>query len=121
MLSGVQALICNLDRTDAVWIAYPLPGVSQLFPFPKISRGAASDPLESVMGPIRAQILQAAERPLTMSELVKLSRLAPSELIHHCERLAAAGLVQREKRGDEVWLSQTSRGRSMIALFTEAG
>jgi len=118
MLSGVQALICNLDRTDAVWIAYPLPGVSQLFPFP---RRAASDLLEAVMSPVRAHILRAVERPLTMSELVKLSRLAPSELIHHCERLAAAGLVQREKRGGEVWLSQTSRGRSMIALFTEAG
>ncbi len=25
MLSGKQALICNLERDDAVWIAYPLP------------------------------------------------------------------------------------------------
>jgi DNA-binding SARP family transcriptional activator len=121
MLSGVQALICNLERTDAVWIAYPLPGVSQLFPFPKITRRAASDPLASVMGPMRAQILQAAERPLTMSELARLSRLAPSELTHHCERLATAGLVQPEKRGHEIWLSQTSRARTLIALFTEVG
>jgi hypothetical protein len=30
MLSGKQALICNLERPDAVWIAYPLPGVTEL-------------------------------------------------------------------------------------------
>jgi DNA-binding transcriptional ArsR family regulator len=120
MLSGAQALICNLDRTDAVWIAYPMPGVGQLFPVPKISRGAVPAHLESVMGPMRAQILRAVERPLTMSELVRLSRIAPSELTYHCERLAAAGLVQPEKRGPEVWVSQTGRGRSLIALLTEA-
>jgi hypothetical protein len=56
-----------------------------------------------------------------MSELVKLSRLAPNTLTHHCERLATAGLVQPEKRGHEIWLSQTSRARSLIALFTEVG
>jgi DNA-binding MarR family transcriptional regulator len=72
------------------------------------------------MGPMRAQILRAVERPLTMSELVRLSRIAPSELTYHCERLAAAGLVQPEKRGPEVWVSQTGRGRSLIALLTEA-
>ena len=121
MLSGAQALICNLERPDAVWIAYPLPGVSQLFPSPNITRQAASDLLEAVMSPARAQILRAVERPQTMSELARLSHPAPSTLTYHCERLAAAGLVQREKRGHEVWLSQTNRGRSLIALFTEVG
>jgi DNA-binding MarR family transcriptional regulator len=92
-----------------------------VFPFPKITRRPAGDPLEAVMSPVRAQILRAVERPQTISELAKLSHPAPGTLTHHCERLAAAGLVQREKRGDEVWLSQTSRSRSMIALFTEVG
>jgi len=75
--------------------------------------------LGPVMGPVRAQILLALERPLTIAELARLSRLAPSALAHHCERLAAAGLVQREKLGDEAWISRTSRGMGMVALFTE--
>src|SRR5262249_13581810 len=36
MLSGVRALICNLDRADAVWIAYPLPPADHM-PSPEAS------------------------------------------------------------------------------------
>jgi hypothetical protein len=119
MLSGKQALICNLERSDAVWIAYPLPGVSQLFGDSSDARRAGS-PLESVLGPVRAQILLAVERPKTMTELVGLARLAPSAITYHCERMAAARLVWREKRGREVWVSRTSRGDALIDLFDMA-
>jgi hypothetical protein len=116
MLSGKQALICNLERSDAVWIAYPLPGVSQLFGDSSGARRAGS-PLESVLGPVRAQVLLAVERPRTMTELVGLARLAPSAITYHCQRMAAARLVWREKRGREVWVSRTSRGDALIDLF----
>lgn len=117
MLSGGQALICNLDRTDAVWIAYPMPGVGQLFRVPELSRRRAPGPLESLVGPARGRILRAVERPRTMAELARLSHLAPGELTRHCDRLAAAGLVQSERRGREVWVSQTDRGKNLIVLF----
>jgi DNA-binding SARP family transcriptional activator len=116
MLSGVQALICNLDRTDAVWIAYPLPRPGN---HAETDRRAASGPLEALTGPLRAQILRAVERPRTMSDLSTLLRLAPNALAYHCERLAAAGLVQREDKGRETWITQTGRGARMVALFTE--
>jgi DNA-binding SARP family transcriptional activator len=118
MLSGIRALICNLDRADTAWIAYPLPGAGQMS-CPEVSGRAASDLLGSVMGPVRAQILLAAEQPLTMSRLAGLSRLPPNVLTHHCERLAAAGLVHQEELSDGVWISQTRRGTSMVALFAE--
>jgi hypothetical protein len=119
MLSGRQALICNLERSDAVWIGYPLPGVSQLS---ADSPGAhrAGRPLETVLGPVRAQVLLAVERPRTMTELVGLARLAPSAITYHCERMAAARLVRREKRGREVWVSRTTRGDALIDLFDTA-
>jgi hypothetical protein len=116
MLSGRQALICNLERSDAVWIGYPLPGMSQLSGDSPGGRGAAR-PLESVLGPVRAQVLLAVDRPKTMTELVGLARLAPSAITYHCDRMAAARLVWREKRGREVWVSRTSRGDALIDLF----
>ena len=118
MLSGVRALICNLERSDAVWIAYPIPRMDTAAAH-KIGWPVRSDLLGSVMGPVHARILLALERPHTISQLGRLSRLAPSALAHHCERLAAAGLVQHEKLWNEVWISRTSRGMGMVALFAE--
>jgi DNA-binding SARP family transcriptional activator len=117
MLSGVRALICNLERPDAVWVGYPLPGAAQMASG-RAAGLAASDALDVVMGPVRARILLAAERPLTMPELRKISHLAPYAASHHCERLAAAGLIQLEHLGGQTWISQTSRGMKMAALFT---
>lgn len=119
MLSGVRALICNLERPDAVWIAYPAPGIGSTAAGQKTRWPVAGGLLGSVMGPVRAQILLALERPSTISELARLSRLASNALIFHCERLAAAGLVRREELGDDVWFSRTSRGMGMLALFAE--
>lgn len=118
MLSGVRALICNLERSDAVWIAYPLPMARQM-PSPDIAGRVAGDLLESVMGPVGARILLASARPLPLSRLASFSRLAPHTLAYYCGRLAAAGLVQQEHLNDEVWISQTTRGTSMVALFAE--
>jgi hypothetical protein len=119
MLSGRQALICNLERSDAVWIAYPLPGVSQLLDDSPGARRAEGSPLESVLGAVRAQILLAVERPMIMTELAGLASLAPSAITYQCERMAGAGLVRRERRGREVWVSRTSRGDGLIDLFNE--
>jgi DNA-binding MarR family transcriptional regulator len=87
---------------------------------PEVSERTAGGLLELVMGPARGQILLAVEQPLAMSRLARLARLAPSLLTRQCERLAAAGLVQRENLNDEVWVSRTSRGASMVAFFAEA-
>lgn len=121
MVSGQQALICNLDRADVAWIGYPLPGVNEL-PHPRGPLGQSADALlESVLGPVRAQVLVSVSRPLTMSELAKRACLVPSALTYHCERLIAAGLVRRERYGREVWISRTSRGSDLISLFAGDG
>jgi DNA-binding transcriptional ArsR family regulator len=119
MLSGKQALICNLERSDAVWIAYPLPGASQL-----LDRAADGHPgngnagsLDSLLGPVRAQLLRAVARPRTMTALAAVAALPPSAITHHCGRLVSAGLVRRDKRGREVWVSRTARGAALIELY----
>lgn len=115
MISGGDALICSLDRPDAVWLGYPLPGAGRLF------RGAPAPPrgdtLELLLGPVRAQVLAAVTRPITMGELATLTRLTPSAITYHCERLSAAGLVRRERQGREVRVSLTPRAERLTELF----
>ncbi|MFD0684447.1 winged helix-turn-helix domain-containing protein [Actinomadura fibrosa] len=112
MLSAADALICDFDDPDAAWIAYPLAAAHRL-------AGEPADPgsLEAMLGPVRAALLRAVERPLTMGELARLARLSPSAVTHHCERLAASGLVRRERRGRETRVRRTERGHAVVALF----
>ncbi|MDN3354603.1 winged helix-turn-helix domain-containing protein [Actinomadura sp. DC4] len=115
MISGGDALICCLDRPDAVWLGYPVPGVGRLF------RGAPTPPhdneLELLLGPVRAQLLSVLTRPTTMGELATLTSLTPSAITYHCERLGAAGLVRRERHGREVRVSLTPRAEQLTELF----
>ncbi|HEX7163836.1 MAG TPA: hypothetical protein VF223_21665 [Trebonia sp.] len=73
MLSGAQALICNLERPDAVWIGYRLAGVDALAASLGVPRG----------------------------------------------RQAAGGgrTGERKRHGREIWVTRTSRGGDLIALF----
>ncbi|GAA4506642.1 hypothetical protein GCM10023191_064030 [Actinoallomurus oryzae] len=115
MVSGGDALICSLDRADAVWLGYPLPGAGRLFRGEPAQEGGNA--LELLLGPVRAQVLTAASRPVTMGELATLTRLTPSAVTYHCERLAAAGLVLRERHGREVRVSLTPRAERLSELF----
>jgi DNA-binding transcriptional ArsR family regulator len=117
MVSGGDALICSLDRPDAVWLGYPLPGADRLF------RGAPpstrDNSLDLLLGPVRAQVLTALTRPITMGELAALTRLTPSAITYHCERLGAAGLVRRERHGREVRVVLTPLAERLIELLDE--
>jgi DNA-binding transcriptional ArsR family regulator len=132
MLSGHQALICNLERSDAVWIGYPLPGASQL-PYTAVDghpghaghaghaghpgHAGHADSLDLLLGAVRTRLLRAVARPRTMTALAAVADLPPSAITHHCGRLVAAGLVRRDKRGREVWVSRTVRGSALIDLY----
>jgi hypothetical protein len=116
MVSGQQSLICNLERSDAVWIGYPLPGLHERSR-PRDAPPPPGDLLTSVLGPVRAQVLRAAHRPVTMSDLAQATCLVPSAVTYQCGRLAAAGLIRREQQGRQVWITRTSRGAELIALF----
>jgi DNA-binding transcriptional ArsR family regulator len=117
MVSGGDALICSLDRPDAVWLGYPLPGADRLFRgAPPSARGNS---LELLVGPVRAQVLAALTRPTTMGELATLTRLTPSAITYHCERLGAAGLVRRERHGREVRVVLTPLAERLTELLDE--
>lgn len=117
MLSGGNALLCNFDHPDVAWLGYPMPGIGRLSGGPPVP--ARDDSLALLLGPVRAQVLNALTRPLTMGELAALTRLAPSAVTYHCERLTAVGLVVRERRGREVRVSRTRRATRLAEIFEE--
>jgi DNA-binding transcriptional ArsR family regulator len=121
MLSGEQALICNLELPDVAWIGYPLPGLHRTLRQPASPARSPQDVLAAMIGPVRAQILLALTRPAGMGELAQLTSLAPSAVTYHCERLATAGLVRREKWGRTVTVSRTGRATELIGLLLSPG
>ncbi|SDH06657.1 ArsR/SmtB family transcription factor [Nonomuraea jiangxiensis] len=114
MLAGRESVIFSLDDPEAVWIAYPVPGVEALWREPM---APAVDELSALVGPVRADLLCALDQPMTMSMLATGMRIAPSGLTYHCDRLRAGRLITRERRGREVWIARTERAEELLDLF----
>ncbi|WP_043617663.1 ArsR/SmtB family transcription factor [Nonomuraea candida] len=114
MLAGKDAVIMGPDHREAAWIAYPVPGARTLWSGPA---APAYDELSALMGPVRADLLGAIGRPKTMSMLAADMKIAPSSITYHCDRLRAARLITRERRGREVWIARTERAEELLELF----
>ncbi|MFG1948720.1 ArsR/SmtB family transcription factor [Nonomuraea sp. NPDC048826] len=114
VLAGKDAVIVSLDSPDAVWIAYPVPGASSLW---HESVAPAEDEVSALLGPVRAHLLYALDRPMSMRTLATDLQIAPSGLTYHCDRLHAGRLITRERRGREVWIARTRRAEELLELF----
>jgi DNA-binding transcriptional ArsR family regulator len=90
-------------------------------PQPKPSLGPSSgEPrrdLSALVGVARAGVLLALRRPQTTTSLSALLRIAPSTASEHLTALARTGLVDRRRRGREVYYLLNERGRTLLALF----
>lgn len=78
------------DEAGAVRaLGYPLPRAWQAFD------GSAPPPasLEGLVGPARAALLRALDRPATAGRLAQLLQIGPSGLTHHLQALEPAGLL----------------------------
>ncbi|MET9377543.1 winged helix-turn-helix domain-containing protein [Streptomyces sp. NPDC002992] len=117
MVSGNGASVFSFDRPDAVWFGYPVPGLSTLWAgqYPEPTVG---DALTLVLGTLRARILRGLSRPRTMGQLAAALVCAPSTVTHHCGQLEAAGLVHRERRGQHVQVTRTTRGDALVDLLS---
>ncbi|MBE1591875.1 ArsR/SmtB family transcription factor [Nonomuraea angiospora] len=109
MLAGKDALIVGLDDPEAVWIAYPVPAAGRLW-------RTDTDDLSELVGPVRAELLRTLDRPMTMTALAGGMNIPPSSLTFHCDRLVAARLIARERRGREVWIDRTPRAGALLEL-----
>ncbi|WP_431784882.1 hypothetical protein [Streptomyces chumphonensis] len=118
LLSGTTASVVSLDRADAIWVGYPLPGLREVWGT-RPRAPLAPDPLEAVLGTMRAHLLRHARHHPTMGRLSTLLVCAPSAVTHHCGLLERAGLVRRERHGQHVRVLLTARGRHLLALLTD--
>lgn len=114
-IAGPMGRLVGFDLPDAVYIAYPVPGQSGLG-----ENGATlvDPPLSQVLGRARADVLQAASRPISMSKLAAEAGCSPRMTTYHADQLEAAGLIVRERHGQSVWVSRTARGHELVELLS---
>ncbi len=113
MIAGRDALVVDYDRQDVFCIGYPLRQPSAGQPV------TADSPLATILGPVRAAMLQASRKPLTVSALAAAVHCAPTTATYHLHQLAAAGLISRQKSGPSVWVSRTALGDELVDLLSD--
>ena len=112
MIAGRNALLFSFELPGLCWIGYPLPQ-----PRPG-ARATADNALATILGPVRAAILQALRQPLTVSDVAAAVHCAPTTATYHLHQLAAADLINREKAGPSVRVSRTNRGHELVDLLS---
>jgi DNA-binding transcriptional ArsR family regulator len=113
MIAGRDARLFSFELPDVCYIAYPLP-----LPRPG-ARATPDSALATIMGPVRAAMLQALRQPLTVSDLAAVVHCAPNTATYHLRQLAAAGLITREKCGPSVWVCRNTRGDELVDLLSD--
>ena len=114
LVPGRRAMV-GFDEPEAAYIAYPLPGIGA--GAPATADGDRQDRLSALVGPIRASVLRALDRPLSMQVLASTVHCAPSTLTYHCDQLVAAGLLLRERHGRLMWVSRSERGEKLLDVL----
>ena len=94
-----------------------MPGVGNLWSMNADQAPKSDDALTLVLGPVRAALLRALDRPLTMTELARRAGCTPSTLSYHCDRLVATDLVERRRTGTAIRVSRTVRGSELVDLL----
>jgi DNA-binding transcriptional ArsR family regulator len=112
MIAGRDALTFSFELPDLCYIGYPIP---EPRPGPPDNPGSA---LATILGPVRAAMLQALRQPLAVSNLAAAVHCAPTTATYHLHQLAAAGLITREKSGPSVRVSRTARGNELVDLLS---
>jgi DNA-binding transcriptional ArsR family regulator len=113
MIAGRDALLFSFERPDVCYIGYPLPQ-----PRPG-AQATADSALATILGPVRAAILQALRQQRTVNDLAAAVHCAPTTATYHLHQLAAADLITREKSGPSVWVSRTARGDELVELLSD--
>lgn len=117
LVSGTTAAVLGLGGKGPSWIGYPVPGLRELAYGAATGNDRAPDPLEAVLGGMRARVMRHAHRGLTMGEVSALLQCAPGAATHHCKLLEAAGLVRRKRQGQQVRLLLTGRGERLLGAL----
>lgn len=117
-VAGPSGRLVCFDLPEIVYIAYPVSGQVGLGEHGAAPADPRRDPLGGVLGRMRAELLRAVGRPVSMGQLADAVACSPRVTSYHCDHLEAAGLILRERHGQSVWVSRTSRGHELVDLLT---
>ena len=117
-IAGPAGRLVGFDLPDVAYLAYPVPGQASLSGNGSGHLDSDGDPLCQVLGPMRARLLRAAGRPITMGQLATAVGCSPRMTSYHCDQLGAAGLIMRERQGQSVLVSRTTRGEELADLLS---
>jgi hypothetical protein len=117
-IAGSMGRLVAFDMPDLVYLAYPVPGQTGLGENGATPADSGGHPLGQVLGRARADVLQAADRPISMGQLAAVVGCSPRMTTYHAGQLEAAGLIVRERRGLSVWVSRTVRGHELVELLS---
>src|SRR5580704_583372 len=113
MIAGRDALLFSFDLDDVCFVGYPIQ-------HPRAgAQDTADGALATILGPLRATILQVLRQPLTVGDLATAVHCAPTTATYHLHQLAAADLITRKKAGSSVWVSRTARGDELVDLLSD--
>jgi len=116
-VAGPSGRLVGFDLPDVAYLAYPVRGQDGLDGNGSSPMDRDEDPLCQVLGPMRARLLRAADRPISMSQLATAAGCSPRMTSYHCDQLGAAGLIVRERHGQAVLVSRTTRGQELADLL----
>ncbi|GAA1563078.1 MULTISPECIES: ArsR/SmtB family transcription factor [Kribbella] len=118
MISAPDSMVVENSDPVAVVVGYPLSGALAGWTPAGLPDRESADPLATVIGQVRADVLRLLVLPLSMSALAAELNCAPSTATHHCNTLAAAGLVERVRQGKSILVRRTTRGAGLVELFS---
>jgi DNA-binding transcriptional ArsR family regulator len=117
MLAPGRQVVVGFEAGRDAYIAYPLPGAPAAAHGSRANDEPDVDRLAALLGPIRAAALRSLHSAQTMGALARQLHCAPSTLTYHCDQLAAAGLLERERRGQSTWVSRTDRAVRLLSAL----
>jgi len=118
MITGRSAaFVGNFDLPDKIWIGYSLPGNQRVIAGLGAKLDSPADPLAILLGTVRGALLRNLDTPATMGGLARAVSCTPSQLTYHCDRLVAAGLIERQRQGRAIVVTRTARANDLLDLF----
>ncbi|MER5228339.1 ArsR/SmtB family transcription factor [Streptomyces flaveus] len=118
LASGHRAGLYDAVHPEHFFIGYPLPGLGHITGVSPDGPAPADDALVLILGAVRAAILRQLTRHPAVGDLARSLHISPSTATYHCDQLAAAGLLERERHGQHVRLRATDRGMALLELLS---